>query len=112
MQLDGVVLVRRVFRHHRAGDVDVRAAVVGVGEQDVDGVRPLLLLGLLIVLEHHAHVVGVADGDVALAGIDALDLEPVVAGGLARQVGLHAFEPRLGPLLAVWAIIEAISATL
>ena len=48
-----------------------------------------------------AHVVGVADGDIAFAGIDALDLQPVVAGGLARQIGFHALQPGLGPRLAM-----------
>ena len=76
-------------------------AIARVGEEHGDGVRPFLLLGLLIVLEHGAHVVGIADGDVAFAGIDALDLEPVVAGGLPREIGFHAFEPLLGPVLAV-----------
>ena len=71
----------------------MRAAIAGVGEQDLDRGRPVLLLGLFVVGCIMADIVGVADGDIAFAGEDRLGLHPVAAGGLARQIGFHALQP-------------------
>ena len=100
-QLERIGLVRRMLGQRHARDVDVAAAIVGVGEQRLDGGAPFLLLGVLLVLGHQRHVVGVAERDIALAREDVARLLAVAAGGLLGQVGLHALEPRLGELLAL-----------
>ena len=74
------------------------AAVVGIGEQQFDGCRPVPLFRLFGVGFHLAHVIGVAEGDIALPGIDGFDLSAVVAGRSARKIITHARKPFLGCL--------------
>ena len=81
-------MLRRVLGQRHAGDIDVAAAIGGVGEQRLDGGAPLLLLGVLLVGGHQRHVVGVAERQVALARVDVARLLAIAAGGLVRQVGL------------------------
>src|SRR5262249_44577028 len=94
-QLHGVGLVGGGSGDARAAHVHVGAAGLLVGEDDVDRVRPGLLLRA--VVDHGAHIIGVHDRQIALALLDGLGLGAVVALGLAGGIGQHA----LGPLLAV-----------
>ena len=92
--------------HGGAADVDVGApanliGAVLIGKDDAHRGGPFLLLGLLLVGRHLAHVIGVAQGDVAFAFLDRLDLAPVIALGPARQIGLHAAGPGFGRRLAL-----------
>src|SRR5690606_17397073 len=85
----------------RARDVDVGATVFRIGEQNLDGVRPFLLLRLLLVLHHQADIIGVAEAKIAFASKDRAGLVAVTAIGLGGQVFLHALQPFLGLLLAI-----------
>ena len=82
-----------------AGEIDVGAAALEGRQDHLGGFRPRLLLG--IVVHHQRPVIGVADADVALAGRDVARGFAVAAGGLLRQIGLHAAQPFLGLGLAV-----------
>ena len=92
--------VLRALDDPGAGDVHVLAGSVLVEELHPDRARPVLLLGLLLVRRHLAHVVGVAERHVADPFVDRLRLGPIVALGLAGEIGLDALEPLLGLGLA------------
>ena len=92
-QLDAIVPVRRVFRQHDAGDVDMCTASLRVGEQHLDRLGPFLLNRLLFIGLHLGHVIGVADGDIAGAGINPLYLRAVVTGRFLAEISLETFEP-------------------
>ena len=67
--------------------------------------RPVLLFGLVGIVDHQPHIIGVADGKVAFARIDRLGLLPVGAGRLAREIVAHCGEP--GPGLVEPPMIDA-----
>jgi hypothetical protein len=93
--------VRRMPRHRRARHVDLRAAALERGQDHLDGVAPLPLIGPARAAPHQPDIVGVGDADVADAAHDVARDVAVAARGLARQVGLDAAEPGLGARLAI-----------
>src|SRR5262249_408155 len=82
-------------------DIHVGAAALEGRQDDLGGVGPGLLVGLVVV--HQRPVIGVADADVALAGCDVARGFAVATGGLLRGIGLDALEPFLGLGFAVVA---------
>ena len=77
------------------------AAVVLVGEDDVDGGGPFLLHRAFLIGHHLAHVIGVSQRHVAFALVYRLHLGPVIALRSAGKVGLDAVRPGFGGGLAV-----------
>ena len=67
-------------------------------EQYVHRICPVLLF---VVRQHFAHVIGVADSDVAFSGPDGFYLCAVVALRFAGEVGLDAFQPVFCTVFAV-----------
>src|SRR5690606_31616661 len=96
---DGVCLVLGVLGHGAAGDVQVGAPGVLVGENHADLVDHGNILGL-VGAHQPGQVVAVGDGDFTFASGHCLDLVGVAALGCTGQVGHHALEPGLGLLLA------------
>src|SRR5215211_8696507 len=98
-ELHGIVAVRRVLGDDGAGHVHMRAAVLERRQDDMNRLRPFLLLGGAV--RHQADIVLVAEADIADAGGDVLRHVAVAAGRLLGEVGLDAAQPFLGPRLAV-----------
>jgi hypothetical protein len=82
--------------NERAGGVDLGTVALGIGVDDTRGGGPVLLLGLGLVGEHQAHVIGVADGEVAGALEDRLDLRAVAARGRQGEVVADGGQPVAG----------------
>ena len=69
-----------------------------IGEDNVDGLGPFLLHRILLVGRHLAHVIGIAYSHIAFTLEDGLNLRPVIALRLARQICLNALGPGGGAL--------------
>ena len=68
---------------------------------NLDGFGPDFLFRLFLVDPHQSDVIGVAERDIALPGIDRLGLRPVITRRLDGEIVLDAAQPVLRPFLAM-----------
>ena len=71
----------------------MRAAARHGGENQLDRFGPVFLLGLFIIGLHFAHIIGIANGDIAGPAIDFAHLRAVIARRLGGEIGFQAAQP-------------------
>ena len=79
--------------HRHARDIHMSATARHGRKNNIDRFGPVFLLGLFFIGLHFAHIISIADGDIAGLAENFAHLRAVIARWFGYQIGFQTGEP-------------------